>query len=160
VEASEPVETQWLLHAKERFALDEKQQVLASRRGDASMTVRLFTPGGFAFGQANAWPVDPKKDYPMATAEPPAKQWHFSARTLRRSRSLRIASVITVNDGTDAPECQVRRTGTDTIEILARFGTVGQARAVLELSKLTSSKPIIDIRYESRKGEVEHMEIP
>ncbi len=161
VEASEPVETQWLLHAKERFALDEKRQVLISRRGDASMTVRLFTPGGFAFGQSNAWPVDPKKDYPMATAKPPAKQWHFSARTLERSRSLRIASVITVKDGSDGPECQVRRTETDTIEILARFGTVGQARAVVELcGKPGAPKPIIDIRYEPRKGEAEHLAIP
>jgi len=161
LDTAEPVETQWLLHAKERFALDEKEQVLVSRRGDASMTVRLFTPGGFAFGQSNAWPVDPKKDYPMATAEPPAKQWHFAARTLERSRSLRIASVITVSNENDEPECQVQRIGPDTMEILARFGNVGQARAVVELGgKPEAPQPIIAIRYEPRKGEAEHIAIP
>ena len=161
VEASEPVEAQWLLHAKDRFALDEKRQVLISRLGEASMTVRLFTPGGFAFDQSDAWPVDPKKDYPMATARPPAKQWHFSARTRERFRSLRMASVITVSNENDEPECQVQRIGPDTMEILARFCNVGQARAVVELGgKPEAPQPIIAIRYEPRKGEAEHIAIP
>ena len=51
--------------------------------------------------------------------------------------------------------------GRDTIEVLARFGTVGQARAVVELhGEPGVAKPIIDIRYEPRQGGVEHLEIP
>ena len=161
LEASEPVETQWLLHAKERFDLNEKEQRFTSRRGDTAMTVRLFTPGGFAFGQSDAWPVDPKKDYPMVTSNPPAKQWHFTATTHERSRSLRIASVMTVEQGEDKPECEVRRTGKDTVEVFARFGATGQAKAILNLSSNpASTKPIIEVRYEPQKGEVEQLKIP
>ncbi len=161
LEASEQVETQWLLHAKDPFELNEKDQLLVSRRGNAAMTARLFTPGGFTFSQSDAWPVDPTQDYPMVTRAPPAKQWHFSARTLEKSRSVRIASVMTVNQGADKPECKVRRVGKDTVEILARFGDIGKARAVVRLSSsAASSKPIVEIRYEPKKGEVELLRIP
>jgi hypothetical protein len=161
LEASEPIETQWLLHAKDALDLDEKEQRLIVRRGDASMTVRLFTPGGFAFAQTDAWPVDPKKDYPMVTGEPPAKQWHFSAKSIDRSQTVRIASVMTVAQGGKEPVCEVRQTGRGTVEIDARFGATGQATAIVDLSaRPAGSKPIIEIRYEPRSGDVENLTVP
>jgi len=85
VEASEPVQVEWLMHAKERLDLNEKEQTFVSHRDDAFMKVHLLTPGGFYFHQDDAWPVDPKQGYPTVTTKPPAKQWHFNAQRRQRS---------------------------------------------------------------------------
>ena len=53
------------------------------------MKTRIFTPGMFDFALTNEWPVDPKKDYEMVTAEPPAKEWHFTATDPGKNKALK-----------------------------------------------------------------------
>lgn len=114
---------QWLLHAHNAFDLDEGAQALVSRKDPEAMTVRLFTPGGFAFHQTDAWPMDPKEGFPNARAPIPEKQWHFTAATRDKTPARRIAAVMLVNDGGLAPDCELTRDG-DTIEIRDRTGGI------------------------------------
>jgi len=161
LEASEPVQVEWLMHAKERFDLNEKEQTFVSHRGDAFMKVHLLTPGGFDFHQTDAWPVEPKERYPMVTAKPPAKQWHFTAKARERSRRLRIAAVMAVGEGSDKPECKVRQTKKGTAEFIASFAGIGQAKVTVDLSADSApSQPTIEIHYEPQEGETEYLSIP
>jgi len=161
LEASEPLEVEWLMHGKEPFDLNDKEQAFVSHRGQAFMNVRLLTPAGFDFQQTDAWPLDPKEGYPMAEAEPPAKQWHFAAKARERSQKLRIAAVMAVGEGGDKPECEAQLTENGAAQIIARFAGAGQAKATLNLSAdRAPSAPIIEIRYEPIAGEAERLAIP
>ena len=161
LEASEQVQVEWLMHAKERFDLNEKEQTFVSHRNDAFMKVHLLTPGGFDFRQDDAWPVDPRQGYPMVTTEPPAKQWHFNARRRERSERIRIAAIMAIGDGGDQPECKIRRTSNGTAEIIASFAGIGQAKITVDLSAdRAPSQATIEIHYELQKGETEYLSIP
>ena len=137
--APEPLPNQWLLHAHNAFELDEKAQALVSRKDAESVSVRLFTEGGFAFSQTDAWPMDPKEGFPNAKAPVPAKQWHFTAATREAATTRRIAAIMLVNDGGRPPDCDVRQTG-DTIEVRDR--TSG-SEAVVRISLRAGDGPVV-----------------
>ena len=161
LEASEPVLVEWLMHAKERLDLNEKEQTFVSHRNDAFMKVHLLTPGGFDFHQDDAWPVDPKQGYPMVTTEPPVKQWHFNSRRRERSHKIRIAAIMAVGNGSDQLEYNVRRTTNGKAQIIASFAGIGQVKTTVDLSAdRAPSQPIIEIHYEPQNGETEYLSIP
>ncbi|UCH09450.1 MAG: DUF4962 domain-containing protein, partial [Fidelibacterota bacterium] len=99
IETKKPVKIDWLMHAREKLILDEEAQQFISPRHDEAMTARLFAVEPLNFSQTDAWPVEPKKDYPMVTAPEPARQWHFTARAKGRKKRWRNAAVMTVGDG-------------------------------------------------------------
>ncbi len=156
VEASEYVQVEWLMHAKEKLDLNEADQAFTSSRKDAFMKVHFFSSGGLEFRQDNAWPVDPRKDYPMVMAEPPAKQWHFSAKCREKSKAIRIAAVMAVGEDGDQPEIEVKRNGTGKADIIAHFKGIGRARVTVNLS---ADGPMLDIRYEPLDGEAEFLSV-
>jgi len=161
LEASEPVQVEWLMHAKERFDLNEKEQTFVSHRNDTFMKVHLLTPGGFDFHQDDAWPVDPKQGYPLVTAEPPAKQWHFNAQRRQRSQNVRIAAIMAIRNSGDQLECEVRRTTSGTAEIIASFADIGQAKTTVDLSvDRAPAQPTIEIHYELHGSQTEYLSIP
>lgn len=161
LEASEPVQVEWLMHAKERFDLNEKEQAFVSHRNDAFMKVHLLTSGGFDFRQDDAWPVDPRQGYPMVTTEPPPKQWHFNAQRRQRSQKIRIAAIMAIGNSGDQLECKVRRTTDDTAEIIASFAGIGQAKTTVDFSAdRAPAQPIIEIHYELQGGQTEYLSIP
>jgi len=160
LEAPEPVEIEWLMHAKERLALDEVEQTFISRRGGVGMKTYLMAPGRFAFAQTDAWPVDPKKDYPMVTEEEPAKQWHFTAKTRQRKSKWRIAAIMIVRDESSSPNCAVRRPSPLVVELSAAFGK-DEATARLDLDpSRAAQQPIITVGYHPADGEAEMLSIP
>jgi len=168
LEMSEPAQVEWLMHAKEQLDLNEKDQTFVSHRNGAAMQVRLLTPGGFDFRQTDAWPIDPKEGYPMVTSEPPAKQWHFTAKARERGQRLRIAAIMSIADGGEKPECEVKALEKGAAEIATRFPGAGQAKATLNLSVAvvaapladSSSSPLVVIEYEPEKGPRESLTIP
>ena len=156
LEATDPAEFQWLMHAREQIQLDEPQQTLISSRNDATMTVRLFTQDGFRFAQTNEWPMNPKEGYPKVTKNEPEKQWHFTATTRQRAAQRRIAAIMTVTAKDEtAPECQIAQPATDTVLIKARFAE-GIATVNVSLGIDTAmQKPILEARYEPSSGAAE-----
>lgn len=156
LEAPEPSQFQWLLHAWEKFDLDEPAQMLISRRQDASMQVRLFAGDRMRFEQSSAWPVEPKKGFPTARAAEPTKRWHFSAATSRSVSARRIAAVMTVAQGNEKPDCRVRETG-NIVEV-AISSTDGSAEVRIDLSAgAAATPPILTVEYRPRSGQPERI---
>jgi len=145
--APSAVEFQWLLHAKDKFELDESAQRVVSQRGGAFMKVHLVTAGGFQFSQTDDWPVAPKAGFPTATQREPERQWHFTATTRERASQRRIAAVMLVDaDG------RVRQTSAATIEIVSK---VPDGEATVKLNLAPGSSPVLEARYQPETGEAE-----
>lgn len=156
--APEQAEFQWLLHASEKFELDEPSQTLVSRRGSARMKVHLVTPDGCSFSQTDAWPLDPKTGFPTAKRREPTKLWHFTATSRERARARRIAAVMVVSDGPDETECEVRSTQ-DGVE--ARLKSA-DAETVLNVDLSADperARPILEVQCRPKDGEVETLSV-
>ncbi|MHC4167342.1 MAG: DUF4962 domain-containing protein [Planctomycetota bacterium] len=157
LEASEPVEIEWLMHAKERLELDVADQTFVSRRGGVSMKTWLFTLGDLGFSQTDAWPVEPKKGYSMVTAPEPEKQWHFTAKTRQCTKRRRIAAVMTVNGEGVNPTVEIRRRDEQTLEFDIFLGG-GKASIRVNLdAKRLGAEPLLEIRCLTVSGEVESL---
>ncbi|MGB2867885.1 MAG: DUF4962 domain-containing protein [Bacteroidota bacterium] len=163
LESTEPIQVDWLMHGKEQFEMNEKDQTLLSHRAGKQMKVHLFTAGGFKFHQDDVWPIDPLEGYSMVTAAPPEKQWHFDAQTQNKSQRVRIACLMVVSDGNEKPDVLVRSHKDGVTEISARFAGVGRVDVTINVSpspKGIGEKSILDIRYLSVTGETEHLSVP
>jgi hypothetical protein len=151
VRSPEAAELRWLLHAKEQLALDEPAQTFVSRRGTATMKVRLATPGGFGFAQTDDWPVLPKAGFPTTTRKEPDKQWHFTATTRERARQRRIAAVMFVDaDG------QVRQTSPTTLDIVAKLP---EGEGTVRLNLATDAAPVLDARFQPHSRPMESLSV-
>jgi hypothetical protein len=149
LEAPQPAEFQWLMHAWEKLDLDEAAQTFVSRRGDASMRVRLITSGGFSFAQTDAWPIAPKTGFPTASRPEPARRWHFTAGTRQPAARRRIAAVITVGDENSRPDCEIRELTSGLFEV-SSTAEEGPARVTIDLSvDHVGEKPILAVRCEA-----------
>ncbi|MFH0991214.1 MAG: DUF4962 domain-containing protein [bacterium] len=162
--ASESVQVDWLMHGKEQFELNQKNQAFISSRNGAFMKVNLLTPAGMDFHQDDLWPVDPKEGYPMVTEEPPAKQWHFSAKVREKSQSIKIAAIMSIGEGSEQPEIDIKHGAANKIEINARFKDIGQTKIMVDLSSNEKTKkgkePFIEVRYTPQKGKIDLLSIP
>ncbi len=104
----EPFSVNWLMHGREKMLLDSDNQLIESTRFEEAMKTHILTPGKFDFSMTNEWPIDPKQDYPMVTAEPPAKEWHFSASTRNKVKRQRIAAIMLIKENGEYPVCDVK----------------------------------------------------
>ncbi len=103
----DPFSVDWLMHSREEIIFDEDDQSLLNTRFEEAMKTQIFTPGGFDFSVTNVWPIDPKQDYPMVTAEPPANEWHFSATTRKEVSERRIVSVMSIGREDQYPDFDI-----------------------------------------------------
>lgn len=147
VSAPEAAELQWLLHAKDKFELDEPGQTIVSRRGGAAMKVHLAARGGFGFRQTSDWPVAPNAGFPTSTRREPDPQWHFTATTRERAAERRIAAVMFVD-----AYGEVRQPSADTVEVAA---DLPQGRASMRLHLGSNAATVLEARYQPRSGNIE-----
>lgn len=117
LEAPEPAEFQWLMHAREELDLNEAGQTFVSHRKGAAMRVHLITPGGFSFAQTSEWPMSPKTGFPKVRKKEPQKQWHFTACTRERSAKRRIAAIMVVGGEGDIPDRTIKQLPNGKVEI-------------------------------------------
>jgi len=158
LEAKEPSKFQWLLHAKEKFSLDEGRQVILSRRGGAEMTVQLFTRGGFAFSQTNEWTVSPREGFPKTREKLPEKQWHFTAETRGKSTRRRIAAVMAVKDGAEKPTWEAKY-ARGVVVVKASAGDVrAEIRIDLRAEKV-GTEPVITLNARVGDGHTETLSV-
>ncbi|MCX7015120.1 MAG: DUF4962 domain-containing protein [Candidatus Sumerlaeota bacterium] len=155
LEAPQPADYQWLLHARQEFELDEAGQSLVSRNGEESMAARLLTPGGFSFSQTDEWPMNPKEGYPKTTAKEPPKQWHFAASTREKSAARRIAAVLVVNEKGQAPDCRIAQPSDAMVEIQCAIGADRVSARISLAADGAGRAPILEARYEPASGEAE-----
>lgn len=154
-----PASFQWLLHAHQKFALEEEAQRLVSRKADATLTVELLTAGGFAFRQTDAWPVDPKKGFPTAKATPPVPQWHFTADAKAKAAARRILAVMTIADPAERPEYQLERDGDRAVIRIRTSGAAGPDAVVrVDLATPAAGRaPILEAGYARAGGPPERI---
>jgi hypothetical protein len=110
------------------------------------------------FAQTDAWPVEPKKGFPTASAPEPAKRWHFSASTSDAAAARRIAAVMTVGAGSGKSSTQVREVG-NRLEVLT---TSPQGSGTVRIDLSTGGagqQPILDVEYRPRSGSVERISV-
>ena len=155
LETVQPSSIQWLLHAHNRFKLDQGRQVLVSGKQSAAASVHLISPGGFRFSQTSDWPVDPKKGFPKVTLPPPEKQWHFTAESNEMASHRRIAAIMAVQDGETMPEYDIDSSDTGKVEVRARFGD-DSARISINLDTSTDA-PLLDCRFMPSGGPEERL---
>lgn len=96
LEAPRPARYQWLLHALEKMEADETAGVVVSRRGGASLTVRLVAPQGLAFSQTDRFDTPYNAGNPPEYHEERPNQWHFRAETREPAAATRILALATV----------------------------------------------------------------
>ncbi|MEX0324279.1 MAG: DUF4962 domain-containing protein [Puniceicoccaceae bacterium] len=157
VETKQPSSIQWLLHAHNRFGLDEKKQSILSSKRPAAANVNLITQGGFQFSQTNDWLVDPKKGFPKVKLPPPEKQWHFSAETNEKSSNRRIAAIMAVYEDGKVPEYSINQADEDTLEVQARFGK--DSVSVKINLDVSAEGPVLDSIYSPSGGGKERVVI-
>jgi hypothetical protein len=139
--------------------LDPDQQSIVSTRFNEAMRTRFLTNGRFDFSLTNEWPIDPKQDYPMVTAEPPPKEWHFSATTGKLAKRHRIAAIMFVRDNGVYPVCEIKsdhghvyfngQSGEDTWSGIINLSTDGGREDFL-----------LDLEYLPSSGKAETIRIP
>jgi len=157
--APRSAEFQWLMHTRDRLDLDELAQSFVSRRDPFAIQAHLITGGGFTFAQTDEWPLDPKTGFPTTHLKLPDRQWHLTATTRERAAQRRIAAVMIVDDGGEMPECEVRRSSGDTVEVHADLPGV---RAVVRVNLSVDAvdvDPILEVRCESDRGEEETLSV-
>jgi len=154
---TEPFSVEWLMHGREEMVLNNENQVVESTRFGEGMRTQLLTPGRFNFSLTNEWPIDPKQDYEMVTAEPPAREWHFSAATLEKTNQRTIAAIMLVKEEGQYPECEVKvedeivyldgHFGDDTWTGSIHFGTKKGGGQLLEVQyfPVSGTKEVIRI---------------
>jgi hypothetical protein len=160
LEASEPVTIDWLLHGKEEFRLDEKNQQLTSVRGDIEMDVMLLTNSRFRFSHTNEWPVDPKQDYPMVSDPPPDKQWHFTASLSASVSAFVLAAIMVINDSSGSPKLEISRQDLEeTICISALLKGRQKTDIMINLGtdKERKTRPLIEIKFYPESGNMEEL---
>lgn len=157
--APRDVEIKWLMHAKEPMELDQKSQAFTSTRDGERMRVHLFGSTDFDLEQTDAWPLPPKTDYPMVTAPEPEPQWHLTATTRKRSRSVRIAAVMLIAENGTFPECKIEMIGNQSLRLSGRFDS-GKFISTIDLDPTNfRQSPIITVRYEPLDGPVELLSV-
>ncbi|MFQ6096607.1 MAG: DUF4962 domain-containing protein [Armatimonadota bacterium] len=95
LESATESDYQWWLHAKSEMALDEEHQSVTIREGDGCAFVRLLVPTGLKFSQTDKFDVPPE----VPTSP---NQWHFTASTPGKSRTMRFVSVLLPSRAGDA----------------------------------------------------------
>lgn len=96
LEAPEPAEFRWLLHAFEQMQTDEEQGLVVIHRAGATLSVRLACEAGLAFGQTDQFDTPYNEGNPPEYWEEKPNQWHFTARTVEPMTKTRIAAAMVV----------------------------------------------------------------
>ncbi len=155
---SESFTVDWLMHGREKMLLDADRQLIESFRFEEAMRTKVVTPGGFDFTLTNEWPIDPKQDYPMVTAEPPAPEWHFTATTSENTHQRRIAAIMLVKENGKYPECEVT-VQSDRIKVSGQFGDDSWTGTIGVGTEQYAKGPLLEITYRPGDGEVERLSI-
>jgi len=85
LQARQPATFQFMLHALNRFSIDERNVQLTVEHGNAAVDVRYLSEAQLKFHQWEGYDPEPRREFP--------NQWHVEAATVSESRQ---ASVLTV----------------------------------------------------------------
>jgi len=156
---SEPFLVDWLLHCREKILMDPGNQSIESSRFEEGMRTKLLTPDKFDFSLTNEWPIDPKEDYEMVTAEPPAKEWHFSATSREKAKRRRIAAVMLIKENGKYPDCEIKSEN-GFVHLNGHFGGDKLSGVIRISSHESIGESLLELDYHPASAEVETIRIP
>ena len=96
LEAPQPAEFQWLLHALDKMQVDQQAGTVTSARKGATLTVKLVSDTGLTFSQTDAFDTPYNEGNPPEYHEQLPNHWHFKASTREKLPATRIAAVMVV----------------------------------------------------------------
>ena len=155
----EPFSVNWLMHSREKILLDPDNQVIESTRFEEAMKTQIVTPGMFDFSLTNEWPIDPKQDYPMVTAEPPANEWHFSATTREKTKRCRIAAIMLVKENGEYPVCEMK-IDKGQVYLSGHFGDDKWSGVIRISTDESFGGSLLELDYRPASGKTETIKIP
>ena len=86
IEAAQPAQFQWMLHAPQTFNVDEKGAALSFDRKLAGVRVKYLSPLPLSFRQWDGYDPKPTKEFP--------NQWHVEAGTTQKAKQMAMLTVI------------------------------------------------------------------
>jgi len=142
LEATEPSEYQWLMHANDKLSLNQEAQSFAQQRKGLVMTTKMFATDELQFSQTDEWPVDPRTGYPESLENPPEKLWHFKASSSSRMKRFRMATVMVVERSGKPVGATITTQGDETIKV--EFQSDG-AQTALKIYLSREAENILDV---------------
>ena len=79
---------QWLLHARERMAIDEQRSRVTAGKGEARLRVEFLKPATVSLSQTSGW------DPPLPRPEEAPPQFHLTASTVAAKDRARFVTVL------------------------------------------------------------------
>ena len=122
------------------------------------MRTEIYTRGQLDFSLTNDWPIDPKQDYPMVTAPPPAKEWHFSASTREQSKKRRIVTIMRIKEDGKYPICEVQ-VEDGRMHVSGHFSKDTWSATIQMDTERKADTSLLELEYHPEDGEVEKFEI-
>jgi hypothetical protein len=155
----EPFSVDWLMHGREKMLMDQENQLIESFRFEEGMKTQIVSTGGLDFSLTNEWPIDPKQDYPMVTAEPPAKEWHFSAATRKKTNRCRLVAIMLVKENGEYPVCDVR-SARGQVNLTGHFGDDKWSGIIRISTDGSTGDSLLELDYQPASGKLETIRIP
>jgi hypothetical protein len=152
LEAPEPSEYQWLMHANQKLSINQMAQSFTQQREDLVMTTKLFATDELQFSQTDDWPVDPRTGYPESLENPPEKLWHFRASSNAPAKRFRMATMITVEQSGETVDATITGQGEETIHVTFRSGGT---RTDLKIHLSQVSEIILEVKSVLPNGKIQ-----
>jgi len=106
IEAPAASRFQWMLHAYEKMEVDGDK--VTSRRREATLDVNLACSGGLKITQTDQFDTPYNYGIPKAYHRDKANHWHVTAETVKSSRKMRIAAIMSVYDSSERFNMQLQ----------------------------------------------------
>ena len=132
LEADQPANFQWLLHAFDKMEIGAN--TIVSSRAGKQLKVSLFSPVEFGITQTDQFAVPFNEGIPPEFQEEVENQWHVNAETKSKQRKLRIAAVMEVGNENVSPEVSIEPVK-DWLTVNYQ-GESGKAEAWINLDQL------------------------
>lgn len=106
IEAPEPSQFQWMLHAFEKMEVQDARVI--SRRRDAVLDITLACSDDLKLSQTDQFDTPFNQGIPEAYHKQKANHWHVTAETCNKSSRTRIAALMTVYDVNEKLEVKLQ----------------------------------------------------
>ena len=95
----------------------------------------------------------------MVTAEPPAKEWHFSASTREKTKHHSIAAIMLVKENGKYPACDVKLEE-GLVHLKGQFGDDKWSGIIRISTDEGIENSLLELDYQPASGEIETIRIP
>ncbi len=107
IEAPTTSQYQWMFHAFEKMEMQDNK--ITSRRKNATLNAYLACPHGLTLSQTDQFDTPYNHGIPKAYYKEKANHWHVTAATKRKSKTTRIAAIMSVHNTNDHFDVELQK---------------------------------------------------